>query len=201
MDCKTKESKDSYNKKAREYEQTPEGKFTLAYNQYLCERVSLKAGDRILDVACGNGRLLRMITKKTRVEAYGIDISDEMVRVATDENRDISFAVAQADQTAFADDFFDVITVCCAFHHFVDPDAFMKEAFRILKPEGKLYIADPTAPWLIRLIENIIFPLSKMGDVKIYQPKEMKVFFDRAGFRDFSCRSDGYKMMAEGCRT
>lgn len=142
-----------------------------------------------------------MITRKTRVDAYGIDISDEMIRVAKDENHDIHFAVSEADKTAFANGFFDVITVCCAFHHFVDPDAFMKEAFRILKPDGKLYIADPTAPWLIRLVENIIFPLSKMGDVKIYHPQEMKAFFDRAGFRDFSCRLDGYKMMVEGSRT
>jgi ubiquinone/menaquinone biosynthesis C-methylase UbiE len=200
MDRKTRESKDNYNKKAKDYEQTFDGKYSLAFNQFLCEHVTLKEGDRILDVACGNGRLLRMISRKASIEAYGIDISDEMIGVAKEQNPDIHFSVSEADKMNFDDAFFDVITVCCAFHHFVAPEAFMKEAFRILKPGGRLYIADPTAPGLIRHVENLVIPLSKMGDVKIYHPKEMRVFYEQAGYKDFSCWTDGYKMILDGRR-
>jgi ubiquinone/menaquinone biosynthesis C-methylase UbiE len=201
MDAKTKESKENYNKIAMNYENSPEGKYTLSFNHYLCELVLLKKQDRILDIGCGNGRLLKMITNQSNVEAFGIDISEEMVRTARDENPEITFCVSEADKTPFEDGFFDVVTVCCAFHHFVGPESFLKEAHRILKPQGKLYIADPTAPGVIRIIENFIFPRLKMGDVRIYNRAEMKDFFERANFSGFSCKTDGYKMIVEGYRT
>jgi len=199
MDVKTNESRENYDKKAREYEKTLDGKYTLPFNMYLSGHVPLNDQDRILDVACGNGRLLKMITQKAKVEAFGIDISEEMVKTAQEENREISFYVSEADKTPFEDNFFDVLTVCCAFHHFVDPEAFLKEAHRILKPQGKIYIADPTAPGIIRFIENLYFPLLKTGDVRIYNRAEMKDLFDRANFGVFSCKTDGYKIIVEGC--
>lgn len=198
MDAKTKESKENYDKIARDYENSFDGKYTLPFNQYLSGHVPLKDGDRILDVACGNGRLLKMLAKKAKVEAFGIDISDEMVKAAQEANREITFYVSEADKTPFEDNFFDAITVSCAFHHFVRPDAFLKEAHRILKPQGKIYIADPTAPGVIRHIENICFPLFKKGDVRIYSRKEMKDLFDRADFGGFTCLTDGYKMIVDG---
>lgn len=201
MDAKTKESRDNYDKKAREYENTPEGKYTLAFNRYLCEHVPLKDHDRILDIGCGNGRLLKMITQKAKVEAFGIDISEEMVKVAREDNHEISYYVSEADKTPFEDGFFDVITVCCAFHHFVDPKAFLREAHRILKPQGKIYIADPTAPGIIRRIENFYFTRLKTGDVRIYSRAEMKDLFDRTNIGGFTYKTDGYKMIVEGCRT
>ena len=201
MDAKTKESKDNYDKKAREYESTPEGKYTLPFNRYLCEHVPFRKHDRILDIGCGNGRLLKMITNKVRVEAFGIDISGEMIKAAQEENREITFYVSEADNTPFEDGFFDIITVCCAFHHFVDPEAFLKETHRILKPQGKIYIADPTAPGIIRLIENFYFTRLKTGDVRIYNRAEMKDLLDRVNFGGFTCKTDGYKMIVEGCRT
>lgn len=201
MDTKTRESKETYNKKARKYEKTFDGKYTLSFNRYLCEYVPLKDQNRILDIACGNGRLLKMIAQKTNVEAFGIDISDEMVNVAREENRDMTFFVSEADKTPFEDSFFDAITVCCAFHHFVDPEAFLEEAHRILKPQGRLYIADPTAPGTLRRIENFYFPRLRTGDVRIYSPAEMQIYFDRANFHGFSCKTDGFRMVAEGFRT
>ena len=201
MDTKTNESRENYNKLAREYESTPDGMYTLPFNRYLCEFAALKEHDRILDIGCGNGRLLKMITNKAKVEAFGIDVSEEMIKTARDENHEITFLVSEADKTPYEDGFFDAITVCCAFHHFVDPVAFLKEAHRILKPQGKIYIADPTAPGIIRHIENFYFARLKTGDVRLYNRAEMKDLFDRANLGGFTCKTDGYKMIAEGCRT
>ncbi len=200
MDFKTEESRENYNRKANEYENTFDGKFTLSYNQYLYEYVEVKEGDAILDIACGNGRLLNMISKKARINGFGIDISDEMIKAAQKENNGISFKVCEADKTPFEDNSFDVITVCCAFHHFIDPEGFMKEAYRILKHKGKLIVADPTAPIIIRHIENFIFPRLKMGDVRIYSIMEMKRFFHNANFERIAFKQEGFRMIVEGVR-
>ena len=201
MDDKTNDSRENYDKKAWDYDSTPDGKYTLPFNRYLCEHVPLKEHDRILDVGCGNGRLLKMIMNKVKVEAYGIDVSEEMIKAAREDNHEITYGVSEADKTPFEDSFFNVITVCCAFHHFVNPEAFLREAHRILRPQGKIYIADPTAPGIIRHIENFYFARLKTGDVKIYSRAEMKDLFDRANLGGFTYMTDGYKMIVEGCRT
>lgn len=42
----------------------------------MCESVCVNANDTVVDVACGNGRLLNMLAEKNSFYGYGIDISD-----------------------------------------------------------------------------------------------------------------------------
>ncbi|KNY26404.1 class I SAM-dependent methyltransferase [Pseudobacteroides cellulosolvens] len=200
MDYKTEQSRSNYNRKAREYENTFDGKFTAPFKQYIYDHINVKDNDNVLDVACGNGRLLNMISKKGRIHGFGIDVSEEMIKTAQKDNNDIVFKVCEANKTPFDDKIFDIITVCCAFHHFVDPEAFMKEAYRILKHGGRLIIADPTAPVIIRQIENVFIPLFKMGDVRIYNKKEMIRFFKNAQFKEIKYYQEGARMVVEGVR-
>lgn len=200
MDYKTEQSRSNYNRKAREYEKTFDGKFTAPFKQYIYDHIDVKDNDNVLDVACGNGRLLNMISKKARIHGFGIDVSEEMIRTAQKDNDEIIFKVCEANKTPFDDKIFDIITVCCAFHHFVEPEAFMKEAYRILKHGGRLIIADPTAPVIIRQIENVFIPLFKMGDVRIYNKKEMIRFFKNAQFKVIKYYQEGARMVVEGVR-
>ncbi|WP_303871173.1 class I SAM-dependent methyltransferase [Acetobacterium wieringae] len=198
MDKKTAESRQSYNQKAKTYEDTPEGRFTLSYNLLIKEQVELKNGDTILDVACGNGRLLQMLAQKARIKAYGIDVSEEMIKTARAANPGMGFLVGSAETTPFEDNQFDLVTVCCAFHHFTQPAAFMAEADRILKPGGRLIIADPCLPPVLRQLENLILPFLKMGDVKCYSPKELTDFFQKNGFIKVTGTKRGTQLIMAG---
>ena len=198
MDKKTAESRQSYNQKAKTYEDTPEGRFTLSYNLLIKEQVELKNGDTILDVACGNGRLLQMLAQKARIKAYGIDVSEEMIKTARAANPGMGFLVGSAETTPFEDNQFDLVTVCCAFHHFTQPAAFMAEADRILKPGGRLIIADPCLPPLLRQLENLILPFLKMGDVKCYSQKELTDFFQKNGFIKVTGTKRGTQLIMAG---
>ena len=71
-----KRSKNSYNKKAENYDSTFDGKFTVKFKRMMCESVCVNANDTVVDVACGNGRLLNMLAEKNSFYGYGIDISD-----------------------------------------------------------------------------------------------------------------------------
>jgi ubiquinone/menaquinone biosynthesis C-methylase UbiE len=200
VDNKTEQSRTRYNQIAHEYDQSFDGKFTLPYNQLICDHVTLKNNESVLDAACGNGRLLRMLSQKARIDAYGIDISEEMIAAAKNSYKDAVFNVRPADSTGFPEDKFDLVTVCCAFHHFSKPDAFMREAYRILRENGKLVIADPSPSPVIRWIENMIIPRLKMGDVRMYGIGELLNFFKKAGFENISSTKVGSMVIVEGVK-
>ncbi|WKY48968.1 methyltransferase domain-containing protein [Eubacteriaceae bacterium ES3] len=200
MDKKTEQSRQSYNLKAKDYQNSPEGRFTLSYNHLISQQALLRDGDTILDVACGDGRMLQMLARQAEVNAYGIDVSEEMIKTARAANEGMVFQVATADQMPFKNDQFDLLTVCCAFHHFTRPAAFMAEAYRIIKPGGQLLIADPCLPPVIRQLENLFLPFLKMGDVKCYNQKELRDFYEESGFKKISAIKKRTQLLMTGVK-
>lgn len=184
MNKKTEESRRAYNQIAFEYDASREGRYTRFHIKELAGTINLREGDVVLDVACGNGTLLRELSKKAGIQANGIDISENMIQAAKARCPHIHFAVKPCEPLEWGDESVDVITVCCAFHHFENPQGFADECKRVLKKNGAVYIADPDFGPVLRFLANRFWiPFSKSGDVKIYGPKELQAFFYRAGFR------------------
>lgn len=173
----------NYQQKADHYDDTFDGKYTLAFKQQLMETVRIPQGGRVLDVACGNGRLLEMLSKRHHFSGFGVDLSDRMVENAGRLNPSMVFRQAGADALPFEDASFDVITVCAAFHHFPDVASFAGEAGRVLKPGGMLYIAEVYYPSLLRMLCNPLIRLSPAGDVRLYSPEEILRVLANAGFQ------------------
>ena len=86
----------------------------------------------------------------------------------------------------------DVVTVCAAYHHFSDTAGFAKEAKRVLKPSGKIYIADVYLPPVLRFFINPFVPLSGAGDVKFYSPKEIAGNLEQYGFKTLEIKIFGH---------
>ena len=173
----------SYQKIADHYDDTFDGRYTLDFKNQLLGIVRIPEGGQVLDVACGNGRLLNMLARKHRFSGYGVDLSDKMVENAARLNPGMVLKQASCDALPYDDERFDVLTVCAAFHHFPDAGAFAKEAFRVLKSNGKLYIAEVYYASLLRLLFHPLIRLSPSGDVKLYSPQEIIQILVGAGFR------------------
>ena len=172
----------SYSKKADHYDRTLDGLMTRRIKQLLVEHVEISEGDSVLDVACGNGRLLGMFSQKHRFLGFGADISAEMVKNASRMNPEMTFVAAPCDKLPYQDDFFDRVTVCAAFHHFPDPAAFLREARRVLKPGGGLTIAEFHYSAPVRFLLNPLIRFSPAGDVKMYSPAELTALLEQAGY-------------------
>ncbi|MEM1036017.1 MAG: metalloregulator ArsR/SmtB family transcription factor [Pseudomonadota bacterium] len=99
-----------------------------------------------VDLGTGTGRMINLFGDRAR-EAEGLDISHHMLTVARANlvaSGHASASVRQGDVTAtpFADHSADLVTVHQVLHFLDDPSAVIDEASRILRPGGKLLIAD-----------------------------------------------------------
>jgi ubiquinone/menaquinone biosynthesis C-methylase UbiE len=184
-------SRAAYNKIADDYDNSPDGKFTVKFKKLLLSTVTLRENYNVLDVACGNGTLLAAMKKQKAIKGFGIDISERMIKNAAALNPGMEFQAAGCEAVPFQNNSMDIITVCAAYHHFPDAGAFAGEAERLLKRGGKIYIADIYLPSLLRIICNPFVPLLPAGDVKFYSPKAIIKNFSRHGFEKIDVMING----------
>jgi ubiquinone/menaquinone biosynthesis C-methylase UbiE len=96
---------------------------------------------RALEIGCGPGRLMKPLSRDFG-EIHGVDVSDEMIRLARERLRDIPHAhvhVAAAGLLQFADDSFDIVYSYAVYQHIPSRDVvleYMRETQRVLKPGG-----------------------------------------------------------------
>lgn len=201
MNKETEESRTAYNKIAFTYDASREGQYTRFHIQELSHTVDLRAGDVVLDVACGNGTLLGKLSKKVKINANGIDISENMILAAKRNYPDMNFEVKPCCPLTWDDESIDAITVCCAFHHFENPQGFVKECKRVLKKNGAVYIADPDFGAVARILANTLWiPFCKSGDVRIYSKKELEKFFYNSGFKTVQVYKKGQGMFLKAVK-
>lgn len=111
--------------------------------------LDLRADDRLLDVACGAGKLVRAVAPRVE-RAVGVDLSPGMIdeaRRQTERERPaaadrIEFVVAASDRLPFAEGEFTAVVTTTALHHFPDQAASIREMARVLAPGGRIVIGD-----------------------------------------------------------
>ena len=143
----------------------------------------------LLDVATGTADLAIMAAPKAE-RVTGIDISEGMLshgRVkVTKRQLEKKVTLQQADSTAlpFADGTFDAVTVAFGVRNFEDLQRGLVEMFRVLKPNGRLFVLEFSKPLhtpmrqLFRFYFHRIMPLigrtvSKDSEAYTYLPKSV----------------------------
>jgi len=180
-----------FDKMASTYDDHIGGKYLERFYRLLLSHVNIEPGSTVLDVGCGTGTILRRLADKSDIQGFGIDIEEKMIDIAKRKCPDMNIQISSCENTPFHDQQFDAITACLAYHHFSDRKGFAKEAARILKPGGTLYIVDPRFPWLIRKVMNGAFKLFRVVGF-FGTPQEIYENFREYGFRLESFKHDGF---------
>ena len=143
----------------------------------------IPGGGAALDVGCGSGSLINEIRQKGAIDAYGVDISPNMIEECRKQYPDISFEVSSGEQLPFENDRFELLTICCALHHFNNPRKFFLEAHRVLKAGGILIVAEPWYPFGLKQIADcILLPRLQAGANKLFSHRQLRQMFTGNGF-------------------
>lgn len=105
---------------------------TPAFLRWFSALLERYAGERLLEIGCGEGFLLASINKG---EKFAVDLSLEALRRARARGRG-NFSLALGERLPFPDGHFDLVTSVGVMEHFLDIGEALREIRRILKPGG-----------------------------------------------------------------
>lgn len=128
---------------------------TDSFYRWVLKHLSPVAGRSLLDVSCGEGRLLEWAIRLSAVQGWGVDISTMALRLS--QIRIPQANVYRCDGIAlpFPDNTFDYITNLGSLEHYTDIPLGIREMVRVLKPEGKAAILLPNSYYLVDILWDV----------------------------------------------
>lgn len=136
----------AFTEQAPAFEDPEFNKLFTVDSEWLFDRLELQPDDLVLDVAAGTGHVARRFAPDVRA-VVAIDTTEAMLQQGWIEAkraalRNVVFMQADAAALPFMDGSFDVVVSRFAVHHFEDPAVQIGEMRRVLRPGGRLAVAD-----------------------------------------------------------
>jgi SAM-dependent methyltransferase len=115
-----------------------------SFYQWVFKHLHAAPGQKLLDVACGSGRLLYH-ARQFGVRTFGLDFSIEGLRRERGIDNLTELVLADGQYLPLPDQSMDYVANLGSLEHFVDPGIGIKEMARVLKPDGTVAIVLPNA--------------------------------------------------------
>jgi len=155
--------------------------------------IELRAGETVLDLGSGGG--IDVLLSARRVgptgKAYGLDMTDEMLALARENQRqagvtNVEFLKGTIESIPLPDESVDVIISNCVINLSADKDRVLAEAFRVLKPGGRFAVSDVVVrgavPEAVR--QSMLLWVGCIAGA--LEEKEYRAKLEKAGFGEVS---------------
>lgn len=177
---------------------TGSGKVTV---NFLSERVSIRPEDTVLEIGCGIGRVAKQLAPRCR-KWIGCDVSPNMLKLARERLQEFSnvelVETSGHDLKPIADLSVDVAYCTVVFMHLESWDRYnlVKEAFRVLRPGGRVYLDNANLcsdeGWAVFEHHRQCSPHARPPHMtECSTPQELQEYLRRAGFAEIQTGLDG----------
>ena len=139
----------------------------------------------ILEVGCGSGNYSSALAAITGAACYGLDPSARMLAEAAKRTRDVHLLQGRGERLPFGEAAFGLIFSVDVIHHVIDCTAYLGEAFRALRPGGRVCTVTESE-WMIRNRHPLAayFPEMVAPEVARYPSVDsLRRLMEQAGFR------------------
>lgn len=151
----------------------------------ILDALALHADDRLLEVGCGGGLLLREAAA-TGAYVTGLDHSEDMVGLARERASGVEVVHGSAEALPFTNGSFTAVAMSVVFMFLDDPLVALRECHRVLVPGGRIAIYT-TSP---RLRRTPAAPEPLASRSYFYENAELTALAIAAGFRDVIVADD-----------
>ena len=155
-------------------------KWSLVIQKNIIDSLRIKKNSKILDVGCGTGNLLSMLSEKDKSLAlYGIDISTKMLKSAGMKLKGrANLKIMPIEKLGYRNKF-DYIFSVDSFHHYYNQDEALNRMFFALKNGGNIVVVDidfgTVFNWIFHNVEpgnNKIIPHLDM--VRLFKARKLR---------------------------
>lgn len=177
-------SRDFFNTKASVYDLEELEMYSENSCKVIFDFVKNKNYKSLLDIGCGTGYLIQILTKEKKADYVGLDLSVEMVKEAKKKNiKKAEFIEGSADNLPFSKKSFDIVTCSESFHHYPDENKAMREAYRVLKKGGYYVVADKDVGVFVWYHNFYNKRFKNTGDCNFSNLKRAKKLMKKSGFK------------------
>ena len=148
----------------------------------ICQAVTPKS--QVLEVGCGTGNYVLALQSLVGCACWGIDASEEMLAQARVRSTAVQFQRGQAERLEFETGSLDVVFTVDVIHHVGDRPAYLQEAERVLRPQGRICTATDSE-WVIRHRRPLAAYFPETIEVELARyPRiaDLRAMMEQAGF-------------------
>ncbi len=160
------------------------------------KHIALQAGDKVLDLGCGEGRHVISAYLEGDVQAVGVDLGFEDLKITAEKFADFSepdndkksfgLSVANALSLPFADNTFEVVICSEVLEHIPDYSSALIEIERVLVPGGTFVASVPRAwPEKICWAFSSAYHQVEGGHLRIFNAAQLRGEIEARGFKHY----------------